>query len=729
MGLFSKTKTVVGTSVSRVIEDDLLPDALLQGMTANLVGDGEQLTEQVMESLASSLGTRAARMYRFGDNGYIYGRPTGNVFSSFAAKTQVEAVIESQVGMPVSLAYYHFCPLNLMHIAWKKLTENFGYDAVTNKIGSLCTATKQVYLQDMVLMVVDATVEEQGNESLAIWGTPANAGYTPDYPEGMAGFGQAKPATSYVVSGGLSEDTVQVSYCWIEKVPAMEGSTITKDVFRTDTFTLSLSGYDPLADWHHAKYVTQSGVTGYWVYQDRAGTYPNIDNVFHEGYSEAGDFFPWLYFRFDKQSMLADKTSQGYKDSKRIASMMEMDFDQVAEGIHDNPDIADVEQAMMVMAVPANTNNALECRYLFDFFSGVYEQQQHFDNAGTQEKQYTIRSLLDDVMNRSTMIFQDKRFKMALNWRNIVKKTVYGTIGAVGSYNGASTTTPERKHWYQYQVSVGVYIEIQVYELAMTYFVEGNYSVTSDGDNKDILLIPVDYAITQAYSIPDRNTLYSRSLHYVFNSLVVIKLQWYQTGIFKALLIIVAVVVTVMSLGSTWQSIVAAVAAGAGTAAIVMILVLEILNFLIFQLAFKIFVKVVGAKVAIIAAFVAAVVGSYQAIEAGSLNGAPFAKELLAVSSGLSKAIGSQLKDDFGDLLQERHDFMQFVEDQTKLLDSTKELLNHNEYLAPLVIFGEKPTDFYQRTVHSGNIGVIGIEAVTSFVDVALTLPTISETL
>lgn len=730
MGLFSSSKTVVGTSVSRVIEDDLLPDAVLSGMTQNMVEDGEQLTEQIMESLSTSMGVKAGRAYRYGNNGYLYGRPSGNVFSSFAAKTVVESTIESVLGQPVSLAYYQFCPLNLMHIAWKKMTENFGYDNKTNIIGGLSTLTKTVYLKDMVLYVTDATLEEKGNGSLELWGTPANAGYTPEYPEDLPGFGNAKPATPYVVDSGAVTDSVLVTYCWIEKQPAQEGSSITKDVLFTDTFVLSLSGYDATKDWHHAKYVLPDGSAGYWAYEDRSGIYTQIDDVFHESYNEPGDFFPWLYFRFNKQSMLADQTSEAYKDSKRLAKMLNVDYDQITEGIHDNPDIEDVEQAMMVMAVPADTTNELECRYLFDFFSGIYEQQSHFSNAATQEKTYTIRSLLDGLVNRTSMIIQDARFKMALNWRNIVKKTMYGNIGPVGKYASGSQNTPEEKFWYQHQVSEGVYIEIQVFELKLTYFIKDQYSVTSDEDDKDILLIPVDYAITQSYSIPEREQLYARSLHYVFNSLVVVKLKWYQTGVFKAILVIVAVVITVLSFGSTWQSIVAALAVGgAGTLAIISILVQAILRYLITTLIFKLFVKVVGAKFAFIASLVAAIAGSYQAIQAGSINGAPFAKELLAISSGLTKAIGSSLQEDFQDLLGQQTEFQQFVKDQTKLLEDTKNLLTSNEWLAPIVIFGEKPAEYYQRTVHSGNIGIIGIDAISSFVDVALTLPKISDTL
>ena len=80
------------------------------------------------------------------------------------------------------------------------------------------------------------------------------------------------------------------------------------------------------------------------------------------------------------------------------------------------------------------------------------------------------------------------------------------------------------------------------------------------------------------------------------------------------------------------------------------------------------------------------------------------------------------------DLLKDASDFSKYIEEQTRLLDTAQDLLEGNNLLSPFVIFGESPDDYYNRTVHSGNIGVIGFEAVSSYVEVALTLPKLDET-
>lgn len=750
MGLFgSSSKTTVGTSVARVIPNDQLPDAVLDGMTHYLVAaEGEdQLVAQVMESLVGSIGSRANRMYNYGKNSYTYGLPSGSVHSSFAGKEASEAVLVAQTGGPVAIAYYHFGPLNNLHIGWKKLTEEHGYDAVTNQIGSLSTAQVPVYLKDMQVIVQEATLEEAANGSLDQWGTPPNAGPTPEKQYMNITAGAQQGATPFAVDPHATEDYILVTTCWTVQEPIAPGSPYLHPVVKFGSFTLSLAGFDLTADWHQAKYVDHNSKTGYWLYQAGTG-HPELDAVFNAAYDGTGHFFPWAYFRYGKQKMGINKQDEGYLSTKRLLNTLNIDYDQLIDSIHANPGIADVEQAMMVMAVPADTDSPIEQRYLFDFFSGLYEQVQDQPNAATNAQDYSIFSALQPGINRSSMIIQDKRFKMALNWRNIVKRKVAGNIGPVGTYTCKVSNIPSspvnvsmlgggiipwntspKQHLYQHQITEHIYEEIQLFELQLTYYIFGQYTTTGDGED-DILMIPVDISIAKGYTIPERELLYSRALHYVFNSRVVTELKWYQTGFFSAFLIVVAIVVTVVSYGSTWQTVGAALAAGTVSLSVVLIaMIQELIKYLVIQLALKLFVQAFGIKFAFIVAIVAAVAGSYQAIEAGSIKGAPWAKELLSVSTGLTKTIGTDLEEDFQDLLGQQTELGKFIKDQTKLLDDANALLNHNERLAPLVIFGESAHDFFQRTVHSGNIATVGIDAVTSFVDVALTLPKLADTI
>jgi hypothetical protein len=163
-----------------------------------------------------------------------------------------------------------------------------------------------------------------------------------------------------------------------------------------------------------------------------------------------------------------------------------------------------------------------------------------------------------------------------------------------------------------------------------------------------------------------------------------------------------------------------------GAAAIIATIIINMVIGELIKVAFRLFAKLLGPEVAMLIAIVALVVGTYQVFSSGSLQGAPWAMDLLTAANGLSQA-AMEMK--FDELLGESQQFLSFMEEQNKLLETAQELLDNPVHLNPFVIFGESPTDYYNRTVHSGNIGVLGIEAVTNYTEIALTLPKLNDTL
>ena len=111
-------------------------------------------------------------------------------------------------------------------------------------------------------------------------------------------------------------------------------------------------------------------------------------------------------------------------------------------------------------------------------------------------------------------------------------------------------------YWFRYYITDTLYEEIRVTNLKSQYRVSGGYWTTMDGHN-DVLIIPIDRAISKDMGLLKRERLYARSLHIVFNSMVVTKLKWYQTGIFQVIMIIVAVVIAFWDGGYTLTSVLA----------------------------------------------------------------------------------------------------------------------------------------------------------------------------
>ena len=101
----------------------------------------------------------------------------------------------------------------------------------------------------------------------------------------------------------------------------------------------------------------------------------------------------------------------------------------------------------------------------------------------------------------------------------------------------------------------------------------------------------------------------------------------------------------------------------------------------------------------------------------------------MQVSSGLLDAVNSSISDTLADIQKEFTELASSMEKQYKVLEDAQKLLENNTFLQPFMIFGESPEDYYNRTCHAGNIGMVGIDAIHNYVDYSLTLPKISDTL
>lgn len=732
MGLFSsKYKTVVGTSVSRLIEDRLIPDPMRSGMLKAIFQDGS-IPEYVNEEIVASIASRAERMYDYGDRVSPFGLPSGEFLSNDRGASELQNVLSTLEGVPVDMEYHFSGPPNILHIAWLKLVRDHGYNPATNRIPSLDASVggKPVYLADLVVVVPAATASTYSTGSLAQWGTPANGMPTPwnasTYAPGLGTFALPTPVSVEAVS----TDYARVVYAWEDLHEVTGGGDGASYVlYNTSSFEIGNSEYDDQADYFHVKY-TAGGVTKYWMYRIGSGMYPSLDAVMAEPAHENGNFFPFAYFRLNKVSMGDNPSSAEYTGSRKMCKYLGMDYQQVLGAIHENPDIGDVEQAFLSMAVPASSENHQELRYLFDFFAQV-----HGSELGASAP-YQPGSVSGNSLLQGSLLIQDPKIKQLLGWVQVTRKRKVGSIGAVDShamhYLKDSSTGFVSRHTYQHQVAQNLYDEIQVFGLEMRYYVQGNYFATAD-ETDAILMIPLDRSITEGYGPREREELYARSLHLVFNSLVIVKVKWYQQAWFSAVLQIIAVVLLIVSVGSS-SAVSAALAASASAATIALIVAIEIVvtlavSYVVGQVL-RLFVKAVGVDLALIVAIVAAATGAYQVFEAGGLQAAGImAKDLLSAASGLVKAVTSEYGAMAQDLLGEMRAFQDSSAKQLELLEKAQDLLEHPTLLQPIVIFGESPQDFFNRTVHAGNVGTIAFDALHNFADIGLMLPTFSATM
>ena len=740
MSIFkTRYKTTVATTVSRGIPDAMVPDSVQIGTLRGIFA-GEQLVENILEEVTSSIGVKAERMYRYAKASYVHGLPSSSIHFSNAGEAAVQEVLTALEGQPVTIKYSKYGPLNSLHYGWMALIAQYGYNPQTNELTVLSAIKKYpVYLADMVVNVAEATVVELENGSLDQWGTAPSAGYTPKTPMFSGGSGLSKPirSTPYAVDLSAQVDYLRVDYVW------------DKDYIHEESLKIPITGLDVNKNYFQAKYVV-GGITKYWRYQDDLGTHPTLDALFSTTQDSLGKFFPFVYFRHKKKSVAKDPNSVEYKSSTKLMKYLGMNYGDLADSINQNPDIDDVEQALFMMGVPADTTNEVEQRYLFDFFNRAYVES----GGMVRSSSVKIASLFSATSTtgrgaETSIVIEDARSKMTLGMTGLYRHLKAGVVAPVGRHSServvqkvtntaiayvdefdtvGSPYTWKSKvpcHYYRKQLTAGIYEELQVYELNMSYRVWKDYETTSDEDKK-ILLVPVDHSITENYSASDREELYARSFHYVFNSRVVTKIKWYQGAFFRFVMIVVAVVITILGDYSGSALSAALLLEEFGLAAL--ILLEGIMTMAVVNVVMKLFVKLVGAEFALVLAAAVALYAGYQAFDAGSVAGAPWASDLLNLASGLMKEAGSFYTEALQGLQDEYTDFLGQAKEQDEALQTAANLLKDTSILSPFVIFGESPDDFFNRTCHAGNIGIVAIDAIHNYVDIALTLPKLDTT-
>ena len=586
MGLFGSTKkTIVAVQAQRVIEDKLLPDSAKSGLIKGIMENGN-LVDYALDGLLNSIGIKADKMYRYGRDKYMYGLPSSSLASPVKGYDKIQAYLNAKEGQPVAISFLHYGAMNWFYAAWLKLYHELGYNSRTNEVTFRPPGIKpetKVYLDGMLARVFTATLENNINvNTLDIWGVEPSDGYTPERPYtgiyGGLGLDQALAPTLYSKTPYVQEitteinESVLISLVWEERItdPNTGNTPIT---YPKHNITVNPTWTDN--DYYMCRYVLADGTVKFWTYEQGSGI-DEIDRIFYEPDNsvKTGSFFPYTYFRYEKKNPNASKSTPEYKEAKKMCKLIGMDYGSIVDAIHENPDIADVEQAILMFTVPAGSKDQKDMQYLYAFFDNVHRQ------ASVQnDNMIDIGSnMVYDGRTIKSIIIEDKRFKQTLGF-NYIKKINVRSTGEVGTCSSGTGfdnysfetmdsenqrtefSTKIRYHWYRKQVTESLAFEIRISNLQMTYHIWDGYTDTAN-DEEDHLLIPVDRAICRNYTIKERETFYARSLHYVFTSRQIVKVKWYQKSWFKAFMIVVAIVLTIVTMGAAANAMVAAAAAG-----------------------------------------------------------------------------------------------------------------------------------------------------------------------
>lgn len=759
------TEIVVGTQIQRVIEDSGLPNSLIAGVLT-AVHKNEDIPGNIVEKLLRGIGVKGEQLYKYAAKGnYIHGIPSSSYLSMSEARAEVQTTLSYLESSEIFIEYCKISKPNYQHMTWMKLVSDYQYNPQTNQIPKNVFMNLtghyfrpedevEIFLSDLVLVVPESKYSSFEPGVIDLWGTPATSRPTAGRTDSNFDTAIIRAGTPVRVRRDISTEYLELVFSFARPIAEHQGDDSwpagsikeVSHIIGPEVFTA-----DTTQEYYQVGYKIGTNYK-WWMYKVGSGVHPNLDEVALAPPEVNGTYFPFTYFRYEKKSESEDKTSREYKDAKKMAGFLGLDYDDVSDAINENPDIADVIQAFIMFGVDPDSRDPLDREYLYHYFDSIYLSQDNSYRASSVS--IDRRSHLgfydkdiSDSWNNTSFDVADNRFRMRFKARGIFKNYKAGSITKVGGYNSGKGTVeyPVRymewdEDWfmveklkevpyfyYQYQVSSNLYYEIQVVGLEMQYYVYGEHLTTSM-DTQNILLVPLDRSQVESWPIPRKEQMYSRSLWFVFNSMQEIKLKWYQTGLGQILLAIVAVIISVIIQGTDGGSLVGMVMGAGITSIYVAIFIAGIIQFAINQLitgAIGMIGELLGAEGAIVAAVIAAIAALYGMYKAGTTN-LPWAQQALNASSGLVKG-GIQASVE--DLMDEYTEFMDWASDAQKDLDEVSRTVTHNSHMHPFMFIGESPTDFYNRTIHAGNVGVIGVSAISSYVDNALQLPKIHETL
>lgn len=722
MGLFSNKKKVeVSVVVSRAIEDRMIPDTTLASTTKAILNNGV-ISEYLADGWMGSIGTRANRMYHYAKKWHPYGMPVSNLHSSLDGQAIVKKVIETELGRPMKVVYFKLAPFNATHHAWQTLVNQYGYNSTTNQIAVL---SKQqgvpVYLKNIIPLYTLEDLEDSPQGSQDVWGLPASA-YP--YPGRMATPASLAEPTAVEIDPTGSHSIVRVLYVFqVEITQTVGNMQVTIPEWREGYLDLSLEEYSLDSEWYQVGLADPTNNQMlYWRYRLESNVYPELEGLQDAAFNELGTYFPITYFRYDftPETTARQEYSDAYEDQKKMLKYINMDYDAVGDAINANPGIENIVHSFMMFGVAPGSSDPVDQKYLYEYFNDLW--------YATGAKNPTFDPLIPAASDRRFSI-TDKRFTMSFGYKSLVKRSMGGTVAKVGQYTGSYSN---KVYTYRYQRTTAVYDEVEVHGLLLNYKVYKGYGYTGNAGSK-ALLIPLDKAMLSRFSAAEKEILIARSMHYCMCSYIETEVKWYSQGWFKIVIIIIAIVIIVLTWGGGSGFATALVAGAYATAALILIqfIVYQVVMSMIMSAVFSLVAKALGAEAAMIIGAIMIIygVGSGMVGSEGLLGITP--TQIVGAGTGLVNAANNSIQAEIKQIQGEMTEFSLIADQKWAELEEVKNLLGKENILDPFefigkepkIIFGEPPDDFYTRTIHAGNIGVIGIDMISSFADVSLTLP------
>lgn len=667
------------SSSMNLVEDT--PEIINQAVINSSL-EGSDTGEYLLDTLANSFGNSMRRYQAYGDSTFTLGLPLGQSSTVTVDPAKIQAALDIEFPYATQAISGFYEDFNLRFVTNSHLR-------ITNDYRS-----------------ADNTIEVGGvRYEIA------------DYL-----WSAAEPNVVRVMRR-LLDDKLEELVKVIDPLFALEGSEEDEDFINVTYLRLDDAGIPEDEPY-------------YWAYYIKTDKYPDLNPINDNG--PVNQFFPIVPLRLNKQSYtdpdLAD--TELYKTSKALMAKAGIVWSQLDAGVNENPDIEEVNHAYIMNAISIETEDIHSKKYLFNYFLDL-EAQSGIDKYNFDK--WLEGSAGSTTPPINTLTISSGTWKSSISYYYIHSSSVDKVVGPVDtvdiSFIGYSRVSPTNLGYSREddnsklvitkQVTETSCIEIEVSGLVYRNEISGSGRFVRIGlddldqpDDDTELLIPLNLGIVEKMTFTERHYIYYDSFKVVFNAFKKQKLKWYQTGFFQFVVVVIAIAVAVYT--GYFEGVIAAlsIAAAGGALALAITIAWLTIQAYAVKVTFEFIAKELGIEIAIILAAVLAVYGF-----SGSLFELPMANTAVFIGT---VGLDSVMSYGIAEIQSEYEAFQDYATQKQEELDIVKESLESSEAAFDIVgmLPMESPTSFYTRKL-STNMAPVTLEAVSSFVDRALTLPSI----
>ena len=562
MGLFSRDEKIYVSSVIYQLGNELdeIPDVI----KASVIGSkmrGENTTRSIKSAIIDGQGVKLRQAFAYAKKSYYAGLPLG---LNRVSNEQDAAVIEM--------------------LTQEYLTTTFGSTHVLQSVSVEYDTNYMAVLQQQIEAKYNYNFWEEKVHT-SVFGIPVD---------------------STLELEALQEDLVNHDdeYGWRLTFTKPDTTTVTFDEWYPVTLWTDT---DDLVQWRLFMFVSISGAPAVTMTYTTPGTSAALNLFLKNIVTKASGTFPGLVLKkgmtkknkgnawYDERPFYSKfpisesvwKASTKYKTTKGYARRLGVDPKRLKKAIKESPDENQIDYVFVQPGTIISSPNQCAMEYHFNYFNRLRlsfpDNKPAFDawlakTGGMMTKDEANRCPAQSVRIRDPDD-ENNCVNMEIAWRYMTYEEKSGTLAkpyemeayrdALGS--GVKTIlvrwgrgTKSLKYdftklFIRKRLTETTYAELMICGLWHENYVYKGKSVKSgvwdafndpDGDFGTGFIIPLEISVFMTLSGREQLQLAQEALHVVFNCYKVVKEKWYQTGIFKVVMVIVSIVVIVITWGA-----------------------------------------------------------------------------------------------------------------------------------------------------------------------------------